>query len=72
MDKVIEEIYKTIVRWNKRFKLPAVLFVTGDHGMRDSGGHGGSSTPETEVPFIVIGTDCKKSDKMYQLRHYRF
>nr|XP_015837704.1 PREDICTED: GPI ethanolamine phosphate transferase 2 isoform X2 [Tribolium castaneum] len=48
MDYVIEEIYKT----------DAILMVTGDHGMRDSGGHGGSTHPETNVPFIVLGVPC--------------
>lgn len=26
--------------------------------MSDSGGHGGSSIPETTVPFIAIGEEC--------------
>jgi hypothetical protein len=26
----------------------------GDHGMADGGGHGGSTTPEVLVPFLVI------------------
>lgn len=37
--------------------------VTGDHGMRDAGGHGGSSYAETNVPLIVIGRKCTKQSR---------
>lgn len=41
--------------------------LTGDHGMRDTGGHGGSSLPETVVPLILIGTKCRSNTKdIYQ------
>ncbi|XP_044263599.1 GPI ethanolamine phosphate transferase 2 [Tribolium madens] len=48
MDSILREIYRT----------NAILMVTGDHGMRDSGGHGGSTHPETNVPLIVLGLPC--------------
>lgn len=38
-----------------------MLIITGDHGMRDSGGHGGSSYSETNVPFIVVGQKCAEN-----------
>lgn len=37
--------------------------VCGDHGMKNSGGHGGSSLEETQVPVIFFGTDCKSQVK---------
>lgn len=51
MDTIIEEIYS---------KTPdAFILVTGDHGMRDSGGHGGSTHPETNVPLIALNLPCR-------------
>lgn len=38
-----------------------MLIITGDHGMRDGGGHGGSSYAETNVPLIVVGQKCAES-----------
>lgn len=40
-----------------------MLIITGDHGMRDAGGHGGSSYAETNVPFIVVGQKCGESTR---------
>lgn len=34
----------------------SVLIITSDHGHRDSGGHGGKSATETEVPIIFMGS----------------
>ncbi|KAG5897768.1 hypothetical protein JTB14_019987 [Gonioctena quinquepunctata] len=56
MDEVIYRIYKNISAAND-----TLIVVTGDHGMRDSGGHGGSSYSETNVPFLVIGLQCDDS-----------
>jgi len=39
--------------------LPSVLIVCGDHGMRDNGGHGGSSTGEVMVPLFVYFKNMK-------------
>lgn len=30
-----------------------MIFVCGDHGMRDAGGHGGASPAEVLVPLFV-------------------
>lgn len=32
--------------------------VLGDHGMADTGGHGGTSLPEVIVPLISFGLGC--------------
>lgn len=34
------------------------MVVCGDHGMKDSGGHGGSTAGETVVGFVSIGIPC--------------
>lgn len=39
-----------------------LLVVTGDHGMRDTGGHGGSSYAETNVPLFVAGAKCEETE----------
>lgn len=33
--------------------------------MRDSGGHGGSSFSEVNVPLIIIGSECSEISKSY-------
>lgn len=33
--------------------------------MRDSGGHGGSTHPETNVPLIILGNNCTQSTKTF-------
>ncbi|CAF2699105.1 unnamed protein product [Rotaria sp. Silwood2] len=46
-DKIIENIY---LKLNKN----DILIITGDHGMADKGGHGGSSFVEINVPSVFI------------------
>ncbi|KYN05182.1 GPI ethanolamine phosphate transferase 2 [Cyphomyrmex costatus] len=58
MDRIIDEIAQNVDNW-KRNGVPTLFVVCGDHGMKNSGGHGGSTLEETTVPFIVIGgTHC--------------
>ncbi|KAB0804642.1 hypothetical protein PPYR_01612 [Photinus pyralis] len=54
MDKVFKRIYDETKVWNKK----TLVVVTGDHGMKDSGGHGGATYAETYVPFIAVGLPC--------------
>lgn len=56
-DKIIEHLY------NKLATSKSIIFITGDHGMRDAGGHGGSTAAETLVPLIVLGHTCNKNSK---------
>lgn len=44
-----------------------VIIVSGDHGMRDLGGHGGSTEPEILVPFVVLNKPCRKYEK-YEIK----
>ncbi|CAB3373147.1 Hypothetical predicted protein [Cloeon dipterum] len=50
MDNVIRQIRKSLP--------DALLVVTGDHGMAEAGGHGGSSAQERSVALVVLGTPC--------------
>ncbi|XP_056636604.1 GPI ethanolamine phosphate transferase 2 [Diorhabda sublineata] len=57
MDDIVHKIFETILSTNEN----ALLMVTGDHGMKDSGGHGGSTFYETHVPLVIIGHNCKNN-----------
>lgn len=59
MDDIIRHIYRELNlhgRGNKR----DMLIVTGDHGMKDSGGHGGTTDSEIYVPLVLSTLDCSK------------
>src|SRR5205814_2112340 len=56
MDEIIEKIYSKITQND-------LLIITGDHGMADQGGHGGSSYVETYVPAVFISKQLKQIDK---------
>ncbi|XP_047344818.1 GPI ethanolamine phosphate transferase 2 isoform X2 [Vespa velutina] len=60
MDNIIAQIYSKIVHWNENGN-PVLFIICGDHGMKDSGGHGGATLQETTVPVIAIGANCSKS-----------
>ncbi|KAG7301597.1 hypothetical protein JYU34_014572 [Plutella xylostella] len=53
MDEVVKKIYQEMSKWDRT----GVLFVCGDHGMRDAGGHGGASSSEVLVPLVVAKTN---------------
>nr|XP_022913906.1 GPI ethanolamine phosphate transferase 2 [Onthophagus taurus] len=62
MDLIIKTIHRNINSDGKK-----VLFaVTGDHGMKDSGGHGGTTYSETHVPLVLNGIECE-NDKIDQI-----
>ena len=57
MDDVINQIYSRMAKTD-------VLVITGDHGMIDQGGHGGSSYYETHVPTVFISNQFEKDEKI--------
>ncbi|XP_015111856.1 GPI ethanolamine phosphate transferase 2 [Diachasma alloeum] len=57
MDDVIERILRKMNKWNDD-GISSILIVCGDHGMKNSGGHGGATPEETLVPFVVFGDTC--------------
>lgn len=61
MDNVVQRIHLELETWRARVDLRSLLLVTGDHGMRDTGGHGGNSYAETHVPLFVAGAKCSPS-----------
>ncbi|XP_053672798.1 GPI ethanolamine phosphate transferase 2 [Anopheles nili] len=65
MDNVVKKIYQAMDKWKQKYYTKPMLIITGDHGMRDSGGHGGSTHPETVVPLIIVSDQCAKSDDTF-------
>ncbi|XP_071648879.1 GPI ethanolamine phosphate transferase 2 isoform X2 [Temnothorax longispinosus] len=62
MDEIVAQIAQRVQDWNND-RVPTLFIVCGDHGMKDSGGHGGSTPQETTVPFITIGgTRCLRQE----------
>lgn len=49
MDNIIKKIITTSNTWDN----DTIIMITGDHGMKDSGGHGGTTYAETHVPLIL-------------------
>ncbi|XP_069681560.1 GPI ethanolamine phosphate transferase 2 isoform X2 [Periplaneta americana] len=58
MDRIVRRIHRRFLGWDKQFMSPPVLVVCGDHGMKNSGSHGGASPEEILVPIVVIGRVC--------------
>lgn len=54
----MDEIFKKLHKGTLDYEENVLFVVTGDHGMKDSGGHGGATFAETNVPFVVSGTKC--------------
>uniref|UniRef100_A0A182T086 GPI ethanolamine phosphate transferase 2 C-terminal domain-containing protein n=1 Tax=Anopheles maculatus TaxID=74869 RepID=A0A182T086_9DIPT len=65
MDSVIKTIHQTMDKWKQKYYTKPLLIITGDHGMRDSGGHGGSTHPETLVPLVIVSDQCAKSEETF-------
>ncbi|XP_036330993.1 GPI ethanolamine phosphate transferase 2 isoform X2 [Rhagoletis pomonella] len=55
MDEVVQKVSTT-----KSFHRQ-LLLLTGDHGMKDGGGHGGSTYGEMYVPLFVFKENCSTS-----------
>ncbi|GLH12631.1 GPI ethanolamine phosphate transferase 2 [Gryllus bimaculatus] len=55
MDLIVKKIHYAMIEWAETLSLRSILIICGDHGMKDSGGHGGATTAETTVPIITLG-----------------
>ncbi|CAH0550257.1 unnamed protein product [Brassicogethes aeneus] len=62
MEEIILKTYATLKEESEK----VLMVVTGDHGMKDGGGHGGSTFAEVNVPFVALGLDCQPG-KMKQV-----
>lgn len=74
MDHIVEEIHKALIRWDQENGGHSLLVLCGDHGMSDSGSHGGASTSETMTPLVLLSSmfsDRKgKNNVHFPLNHF--
>jgi len=54
MDAVIQDLYSKITQSDLEAKKRTLFVVLGDHGMTESGNHGGSSSQETDTAAIFL------------------
>lgn len=54
MDGVAMEIYESLAALDQSDGKSSLFVILGDHGMTDTGNHGGSSAPETETACIFL------------------
>ncbi|XP_066470632.1 GPI ethanolamine phosphate transferase 2 isoform X2 [Tiliqua scincoides] len=57
MDKIIQKIHTALLsKLEGDATLPHLLVICGDHGMSDTGSHGGSSEGEVHTPLLFISS----------------
>uniref|UniRef100_H3CKP2 Phosphatidylinositol glycan anchor biosynthesis class G (EMM blood group) n=1 Tax=Tetraodon nigroviridis TaxID=99883 RepID=H3CKP2_TETNG len=60
MDDILKKIHGALVSKEAEGSLPYLLVLCGDHGMSETGSHGGSSEPEVSTPLILISPAFKR------------
>ncbi|XP_060619688.2 GPI ethanolamine phosphate transferase 2 isoform X3 [Anolis sagrei] len=61
MDGIIKKIHTSLLSKEEGEKaLPPLLVVCGDHGMSETGSHGGSSEGEVRTPLLLISSAFNK------------
>ncbi|XP_075061459.1 GPI ethanolamine phosphate transferase 2, catalytic subunit isoform X2 [Mixophyes fleayi] len=56
MDLVVKKIHSALMSKNEDHSFPSLIVVCGDHGMSDTGSHGGSSDEEVQTPLVLISS----------------
>lgn len=54
MDDIIKKIHASLISKESEGTLPNLLVVCGDHGMSETGSHGGSSEQEINTALVLI------------------
>ncbi|XP_064901667.1 GPI ethanolamine phosphate transferase 2 isoform X1 [Columba livia] len=66
MDNILKKIHISLIS-KEEASLPNLLVVCGDHGMSETGSHGGSSEGEVRTPLLFISSAFeKRSDPLTQ------
>ncbi|KAK2890811.1 hypothetical protein Q8A67_013454 [Cirrhinus molitorella] len=60
MDDIIKKIHSSLISKESEGTLPNLLVLCGDHGMSETGSHGGSSEPEINTPLVLISPAFKR------------
>ncbi|XP_010120629.1 PREDICTED: GPI ethanolamine phosphate transferase 2, partial [Chlamydotis macqueenii] len=60
MDNILKKIHISLLSKEEAASLPNLLVVCGDHGMSETGSHGGSSEGEVHTPLLFISSTFEK------------
>uniref|UniRef100_A0A671Y9C8 Phosphatidylinositol glycan anchor biosynthesis class G (EMM blood group) n=1 Tax=Sparus aurata TaxID=8175 RepID=A0A671Y9C8_SPAAU len=60
MDDILKKIHSALISKEAEGSLPYLLVLCGDHGMSETGSHGGSSEPEVNTPLVLISPAFKR------------
>uniref|UniRef100_A0A8C5LYY2 P/Homo B domain-containing protein n=1 Tax=Leptobrachium leishanense TaxID=445787 RepID=A0A8C5LYY2_9ANUR len=60
MDNVLKKIHTSLMVKEEDGSLPSLIVVCGDHGMSETGSHGGSSDEEIETPLLLISSSFER------------
>ncbi|XP_057706995.1 GPI ethanolamine phosphate transferase 2 [Corythoichthys intestinalis] len=60
MDDILKKIHSGLISKDAEGSLPFLLILCGDHGMSETGSHGGSSEPEVNTPLVLISPAFKR------------
>ncbi|XP_072252290.1 GPI ethanolamine phosphate transferase 2 isoform X2 [Leuresthes tenuis] len=60
MDDIMKRIHSALVTKEAEGSLPYLLVLCGDHGMSETGSHGGSSEQEINTPLVLISPAFKR------------
>ncbi|XP_029368605.1 GPI ethanolamine phosphate transferase 2 isoform X1 [Echeneis naucrates] len=60
MDDILKKIHSALILKEAEGSLPYLLVLCGDHGMSETGSHGGSSEPEVNTPLVLISPAFKR------------
>ncbi|XP_061581842.1 GPI ethanolamine phosphate transferase 2 [Cololabis saira] len=66
MDDVLKKIHSALISKEAEGSLPYLLVLCGDHGMSETGSHGGSSEPEVNTPLVLLSPAFKRKVGMEQ------
>ncbi|XP_074850672.1 GPI ethanolamine phosphate transferase 2, catalytic subunit isoform X2 [Carettochelys insculpta] len=62
MDNILKKIHTSLLSKEGESSLPSLLIVCGDHGMSETGSHGGSSEEEVHTPLLLISSAFEKTN----------
>ena len=61
MDHIIKMLYEGLVERDNKLGTKSVLVICGDHGMSETGSHGGASYLEVMTPLLILDSTGKGS-----------
>lgn len=62
MDNVFKRIHTSLLSKEGDSSSPSLLVLCGDHGMSETGSHGGSSREEVHTPLVFVSSAFRKKD----------